>query len=169
MPTASAVLDPVADIHRRLSAGEQVGAADLAKAESVAHFAAVKERVAAEAAAAHAEAGRMAAIDALRGELPDRLSLEPVARARERLGEALDVFLVACTAHDTRLAAARDDLAALSPLPPGLDAGALYGELHDGATIHRLSRPQIDLHRLIHDALPRHFPRRRIDLNNPQD
>ena len=142
-------------IRARLLAGEDVSAAELA---------------AAEAADRSAEAERRRRIAEVRDALPSRFDPARMDRAAAKAAAALDAYLGECAAHDRAHDEAAAELRGLGPLPEGLTVDSPYfGTVVDGGRTYRRARPQATIHRLATEAIGRHYPRRQINLGNPQD
>ena len=160
----------VAEVEARLRAGEDVSPDELLRAEVTERLARMKAEQAARAADERAEAERLARIAAFRASLPSRFDPAPLERARAKLAAAVDAFVCACRAYDDAQEAAVEELRGLGPLPDGLAVDApRYGWITDGGREHGPSRPQVALAGIATEALRRHFPRRQIRLDNPQD
>ena len=160
----------VADLEARLAAGQDVTPAELAEAEATERLARLRVEAATRAAVRRREAARRERIAAVRRELPARLDRKPMDRAQAKLAAAVDEYLRACVEFNEEQAAAAEELRGLGELPPELAVDQpRYGSIEDGGTVYRPARPQTVIAGVVVEAIKRHYPRRTIRLDNPQD
>lgn len=171
MPNSTIIPAPtVAGLVDRLKAGEAVSPDELVSADATERLARLRADAAIAAAAERAEADRLARTAALRAALPARLDDAPIARAEAKLARAVDDDLDACKLRDDAMDGVAEELRGMGPLPAGLAVDApRYGQIADGATEYRRSRPQLTISRLVTAAIGARWPRRSINLNSPQD
>ncbi len=164
---SAAALDAV---HARIERAEGVTAMELAEAEVALRLATKRRELAAKAAVKQAEADRLGRVAALRASLPARLDPAPVEQARAEMERAIGAYLDACRAHDDAMDAATEELRGLAPLPAGLAVDSpRYGQVTDGAAVHRRSRPQTTIAAIVTAAIRTRWPRQLVQLDRPQD
>lgn len=180
MKTAAKVVDSTVEaeaarerLAARMAAGEAVSAAEWERAEAGVRFAHAQSAAVERGERDRTEAERVERVERLRRELPERLDPAPLERARAKLADAVEAFVVACREHDDRHGAAYYELTdgTIAPLPAdmGIAMHHLRPMLRVGGQEYGPARPQVWLSTAAHDALARHYPRTMRSLDRPQD
>jgi hypothetical protein len=161
----------VDELHARMIRGDVgVTAAGLATAESELRFAVAKREAGERAELERAEAEKQKSVKALRKRLATEFKPEPMAALEEKVAEAVENYVRACSERRAALGDIREALADLGPLPDTapLDYAARAG-VRIGDTEAMPERPQSVLSRIVREAYTKFFPRGGYSFDNPRD
>lgn len=144
-----------------------MSADDLIRAETDAHHARARLAITERQAVAYAERNRLARIEAIVADLPDRLDPAGLARARATLERAVAAWVQPCATYARAHGAAWAELSGAGPLPRGVAVDV--SGIHAGGVTYRQAPTQRAISAASRAAIQEHFPRHAIRLDEPQD